>query len=70
MSVMRMLDVVLIDEDFETAAPPPPRPAKGYMHTLLKWLDDNVRQPLAGTVFDTHVATPAKNMYNQTTKQS
>ncbi|MDA7839102.1 hypothetical protein N9A45_02090 [bacterium] len=40
-------------------APPPPK----VLHTILQWLDKHVREPMQGSVFDTWVATPAKEYY-------
>jgi len=38
-------------------------PLTGAIHSILVWLEKNVRQPLEGTVFDKWIATPAKEYY-------
>ena len=40
------------------------------LHSMVVWLEDNVRKPLAGTVFDTYFALPAKRLYLTLRKQS
>lgn len=41
------------------SAPPPPK----HIHAVLSWLEQHVRKPLEGSVFDKWVATPAKQYY-------
>jgi len=40
-------------------APPPPP----FLHSVLVWLEHNVRRPLKDTPFDKWIATPAKQYY-------
>ena len=42
------------------------------IHNTLQWLEDNVRKNkyIEGTVLDTYIATPAKNLYLDYKKQS
>jgi len=40
-------------------APPPPQ----FLHSVLVWLEHNVRRPLETSVFDRWIATPAKEYY-------
>ena len=35
------------------------------LHSSLVWLEENVRKPLQGTLFDVYVATPSKNLYKR-----
>jgi hypothetical protein len=40
-------------------APPPPK----FVHSVLQWLETNVRKPLETSVVDEWVFTPAKQYY-------
>lgn len=41
-----------------TSAPYPP-----ILHSTVVWLEERVRQPLEGTIFDVYFALPAKRAY-------
>ena len=43
--------------------------AKQSLYEVLQWLDNNVREPMQGSVLDKLIATPLKNAYCQTRKQ-
>ena len=47
------------------AGAPPVPPA---IHSVLVWLENNVRKPLDGTAFDKYIAKPAKEYYMSTKK--
>ena len=40
------------------------------LHSILVWLEVNVRKPLEGTTFDVYVAKPLKDVYCDTRKQN
>lgn len=40
------------------------------LHSVLVWLEDNVRKPLEGTTFDVCIAKPLKDAYCNSRKQN
>ena len=40
------------------------------LHSILVWLEVNVRKPLEGTVVDVYIAKPLKDAYCETRKQN
>ena len=50
-----------MDRVKEAAAKAPPPPSG--LHSVLVWLEKNVRTKIEGTAFDKWVATPAKEYY-------
>ena len=40
------------------------------LHSILVWLEDNVRKPLEGTSFDVYIAKPLKDAYCDNRKQN
>lgn len=46
-------------KEIASNAPPPPT----ALHVVLQWLEKHVRAKIEGSVFDTWVATPAKEYY-------
>ena len=39
------------------------------VHTVLAWLDTNVKKPMEGSTLDTYVFQPAKDAYVENRKQ-
>ena len=46
-------------KDAASKAPPPP----SGLHSVLVWLEKNVRKKIEGTLVDKWIATPAKEYY-------
>tara|TARA_B100001559_G_C16230208_1_gene497502 strand:+ start:54 stop:233 length:180 start_codon:yes stop_codon:yes gene_type:complete len=46
-------------KEIASNAPPAPK----YLHSVLQWLETNVRKPLETTVIDEWIFTPAKQYY-------
>ena len=42
---------------------------KIMLHTILTWLDDNIKKPLEGSVVDKYIAEPLKSAYVSIRKQ-
>ena len=58
---MLFLIIAMSEKLKEIASRAPPTPT--VLHGILVWLENNVRKPLDGTVFDKWIAKPAKEYY-------
>jgi len=57
----RTIDPFIMERVKESASKAPPPPTG--LHSVLVWLENNVRTKIEGTLIDKWVATPAKEYY-------